>query len=129
MALYDNLIIVKNFFYITLVHNKGAAFSILDGNRMILIFISLLALFLIYNFYIKNDMKNRLESITYGILVGGILGNLLDRIFYGYVIDYFNFKIFGYNFPVFNIADICIVISVILMTIVFIRGEVCKVSK
>jgi signal peptidase II len=56
------------------------------------------------------------------MLIGGILGNLFDRIFYGYVIDYLDFYIFNYNYPVFNIADMCIVISVCLLIVDMIRG-------
>ena len=56
------------------------------------------------------------------MLIGGILGNLFDRIIYGYVIDYLDFYILGYNYPVFNIADMCIVISVFLIIIDTIRG-------
>ena len=60
---------------------------------------------------------NKFEFINYSILLGGIIGNLLDRIKYGKVIDYLDFKIFNYDFPVFNFADMCIVISIILLVI------------
>lgn len=62
-------------------------------------------------------------QIIYGILLGGIIGNLIDRIIYGYVIDYLNFNIFGYNFPVFNFADICIVISIFIIIIEILKGD------
>ena len=65
---------------------------------------------------------NKLDYIIYSLLYGGIVGNLFDRIVYGYVIDYLDFYIFNYNFPVFNFADVCIVISVILIIFDSIRG-------
>ena len=117
-------IIIKDFFSISNVHNYGAAFSIFYGNRILLIIVSLLALFLIYFFILKNIKNTKLEIITYSLLIGGILGNLLDRIIYGYVVDFFDFKIFGYNFPVFNIADICIVCSAILIIADTLRGYI-----
>lgn len=64
-----------------------------------------------------------LEKISYIFLTGGIIGNLIDRIIYGYVVDYLRFIIFGYNFPIFNLADICITIGVILLIINMLRKE------
>ena len=62
----------------------------------------------------KNNVKlKNIDKIIYGILLGGIIGNLIDRVLYGYVIDYLSFNIFGYSFPIFNFADICIVLSMI----------------
>lgn len=123
LDLMQSIKVVDNFFSITYVTNDGAAWSILSGNRFFLIVITIIAMIIIYVFFIKNKKLSRLENITYGILYSGILGNLFDRIFLGSVIDYLDFNIFGYNFPVFNLADICIVVSVILLGILIFRGE------
>lgn len=129
MNLFDSINIIDNFFKLTYVRNTGAAWSILSGNRLLLIFISLIALFIIYLYFIKDKKLNKLENVSYGLLVGGILGNLIDRIIYGYVIDYLDFKIINYDFPIFNVADICIVISIILIGITLIVGEVNERNK
>lgn len=118
----SDLVIIPSFFNLTYVENTGAAWGILDNNRIILVVISVLTL-LIINKYIKSETSfSKLLVISYGLLIGGIFGNLFDRIFRGYVIDFLNFNIFGYNFPVFNIADMLIVIGVVLMAIEVIRG-------
>jgi len=114
--------VINNFFYISNVHNYGAAFSILYGNRIFLVIVSIITLVLVYYFLLKNKRFNWIDIIIYSLLIGGILGNLFDRIMYGYVVDYFDFYFFGYNFPIFNIADICIVCSVILIIIDTLRG-------
>ena len=126
LKLYESIIVIKNIFYITYVQNKGAAWSILTGNRFLLIGIAIIALFMIFIFFIKGNKLSKLEVIFYSLLIGGIVGNLIDRAIYGYVIDYLDFNIFGYNFPIFNFADICIVISVVLILINSIKEEVCK---
>ena len=69
------------------------------------------------NSYNNTVWINKFETITYGLLLGGIYGNLIDRILYGYVIDYLDFTIFGYNFAVFNLADILIVGTIFLLLI------------
>ena len=117
----EGIVIIKNFFSITLLHNTGAAFSILRSNTLFLIIISLMAIVLIYLFFIKDKEMDKLDVWLYGMLLGGILGNLGDRIFRGYVVDYLDFNIF--NFPVFNLADSFIVISVILIIISLLRSE------
>ena len=115
--------ILDGFFSITPAYNYGAAWSILNGHRWLLIIISILILVGIYFILIRNKKLNSFEEITYGLLIGGIFGNLVDRIIYGYVIDYLDFNIFGYNFPIFNLADSLIVISIIMLIFDVIRGE------
>lgn len=124
LVLGESITVIDNFFYLTSVRNYGAAFSILLGNRFFLIIVGFLALFIIYNFFIKNSKLNKLEEITYSLLIAGIIGNLIDRVVRGFVIDYLDFKIFNYNFPVFNLADILIVLSVISILILTFKEEV-----
>ena len=85
--------------------------------------ISVLALVTIYYYLIKDKDLNKIDIVSYSMLIGGIIGNLIDRIVHGYVIDYLDFKIFNYNFPIFNIADTLIVISIIIIGISLIVGE------
>ena len=114
--------IIKDFFYITYCHNTGAAWSIFSNKPILIIIISLIALIIIYRFMYLFK-RNKRNDIAFGLLVGGLMGNLLDRILYGYVRDFFDFYIFGYDYPVFNIADIAIVIGVILLIVAIIKGE------
>lgn len=109
----DRLYVIKNFFYLVFVKNIGAAFSILEGKSLLLILIGVIALGFIY-WYVKN---NRPTNIGYALLFGGILGNLIDRIIFGYVIDFIGFEIGSYEFPIFNIADIAIVLGAIFIII------------
>lgn len=103
--------VIKNFFYLTYVKNDGAAFSILENKAIFLALLGVAALaFIIY--YVTRYNKN---GIGYFFLVGGIIGNLVDRIFFGYVIDFIGFNIFSYSFPIFNIADIFIVLGAIFI--------------
>ena len=88
MNLFDSINIINSFFKITYVKNYGAAWSILEGNKIFLILVACSALFFIYWFFIRNVKLNRSEIIIYGILVGGIFGNLMDRIMLGYVVDF-----------------------------------------
>ncbi len=123
MTLLESITIISNFFNITYVRNTGAAWSILSDNSLLLIIISIFALVLLYYYLIKNKELSRIDIISYSMLTGGIIGNLIDRVAHGYVIDYLDFKIFNYNFPIFNIADTLIVISVIVIGISLIVGE------
>ncbi len=114
MYIGQEITIIKNFLNITYVTNNGAAFNILSGNTIFLI-----ALAIIVIIYIIKNIKNleKKERIIYEILISGILGNLIDRIFRGYVIDYIAFKIFGIEMAIFNLADTYIVCSCILLLI------------
>lgn len=122
ITLGSSIVIINNFFEITNVNNTGAAWSILSNNTLLLIIISVFALIAIYQYFIKNKKLNKYESYAYATLYAGIIGNLIDRIVFGHVKDFLAFNIFGYNFPVFNMADIYIVLSMIFV-IYFIYKE------
>ena len=121
--------IIKNFFYLCYVHNKGAAFSILQNQKYLLILIALIALVLIDKYITSLEESPVLEQVSYSLIIGGIIGNLLDRIFYSSVIDYLLFKFGSYNFPIFNLADACIVIGVVLLIVVSIKELINKKRK
>ena len=126
MIVNQTFIIIKNFFSIRLVHNTGAAFSILMGNRFLLIFIGVAALIGL-TFYIKKiNIIDDIDAFMYSLLIGGILGNLIDRIIYGYVIDYLSFNFGSYYFPIFNFADICIVLAALIILIRTIKESLWK---
>lgn len=119
----ESINIIRNFFRITYLQNEGAAWSILSGNRIPLIIITLLALMFIFVLIKKKEKFLKIEYVFYGTLIGGIIGNLIDRIRYGFVIDYLDFNFGGYNYPVFNFADMCIVISTIVLIIISIKED------
>ena len=99
----DSITIIKNFFYLTYINNDGAAFSILVGKRIFLILIAVLVIVMLISYIKKNNIQNKLELVSISLIIGGSLGNLMDRVVRGYVIDFLDFKIFNYNFPIFKI--------------------------
>ena len=120
--LNETKVIINNFFSLTKVYNTGASWNILAGHRLILIMITLIILVLLF-LYLNKFKDNKRNILAFSLLYGGIIGNLLDRIIYGYVIDFFDFNIFGYDYPVFNIADICIVFGIVLLVIAILKKE------
>ncbi len=120
--LNESIQVIHNFFYITVIHNTGGAWSIFSNYSYLFIIASLVAIVLLIKFMFgfKNNLRN---NIAFASLFGGIFSNLADRLFLGYVRDFLDFKIFGYNYPIFNIADIAIVIGAILLIIAVIKGE------
>lgn len=123
MDYYSIIKIIPNFFNIYLIPNNGAAFNIFQGNRLFLILITIVFLNLIYFVFIKNQKLNKINIWVTGLLIGGILGNLVDRIFHGFVIDYISFSFGKYSWPIFNFADTCIILSIIMILIITIKGE------
>ena len=128
MNVYDSISIIPSFFSITYVRNIGAAFSIMENSRILFIIIGFIALILIYKYLIMNKVLNKYLMISYSMLIGGIIGNMIDRIIYGYVIDYLSFNLFGYNFPIFNLADAFIVVSIITLLLCEVGGSHARVS-
>ncbi len=115
--LNESKTIIDNFLNITYVRNTGAAWSILDDNTWIVTVISLLIIIGIIYYVYRNRVSKKILKIGYGLILGGAIGNFIDRIVYGYVIDFIDIDIFGWNYPIFNLADMFIVVGVILVMI------------
>ena len=88
--------IIPHFFSLTYVENEGAAWSILEGKSVFLVIISFLFLLFIFRCLKTDKRKTKINVLAYGLMIGGIIGNMLDRIFYQKVIDFLSFKIFHY---------------------------------
>lgn len=110
--------VIDNFLYFTLVHNKGAAFGLFQNKLYIFIFSALLAIALIYSELRKRPKKEfSLYKLSLVMILSGAIGNLIDRIYFGYVIDFIDLRVW----PVFNIADSFITAGIILLAISMIR--------
>ena len=114
--------VIPNFFYVSKVYNDGAAWSMLAGSTIFLTIMGILALVFLLA-YQSKFLANWRNMLAFGLVYGGLLGNLLDRIIHGYVIDYLKLNFGSYNFPIFNLADIAIVSGVILIIIAILKGE------
>jgi len=121
MAPGRSISIIKAFLNITYVRNTGVAFGLFPGKRLFLVLIGLAICAIVIYFNSKTSRENMLLKLCLTIILGGSLGNLFDRIFFGYVIDYLDFRVF----PVFNLADIAINLGVflIIMDFVFKRDK------
>ncbi len=116
LDLYQIIQVIPNFFNITYVINEGAAFSILEGKQVFLIILGIILIFFLLKSVFKEEL-NCYKTIYYSFLLGGIFGNIFDRIVYHGVIDFLEFKIFNYQAPIFNLADIFIVFGTSLIII------------
>lgn len=114
--------IIMNFFRVTKVYNTGASWNILSGYQIILIIITIVMLALLIYYQTKFILNTR-NIFAFGLLYGGITGNLINRLLHGYVIDFLDFTIFGYDYPVFNFADIFIVVGIFLLIIAIYKKE------
>ncbi len=121
--LTKTITIIPNFFYLTYTENEGAAWGIFQGKTYLLIGISILC-FIVLLREVITKQNSKITSISYMFILGGLVGNLFDRIFYGYVTDYLQFTFGNYSFPIFNLADIVIVVGIFLLLIEIIRGEI-----
>lgn len=108
MAYGETIDLFPGIFDLTYVRNTGAAFGIFEGKQVLLSVVTGIMLVVLSVYAISQRKKiPKLESISLALIVGGGLGNLVTRIIYSYVIDFFNF----YFWPVFNVADICICVG------------------
>lgn len=122
LKLNEEWIVIQNFFSIHYINNYGAAWSMFNNKTTFIICISLISLVVIYRFMYLFETNKR-NNIAFGLIVGGLIGNLIDRWLFGYVKDFLDFKIFHYDYPIFNIADVSIVIGVILLFYAILKGE------
>ena len=125
----DRIPVIEGFFYITHVRNTGAAFGLFsDGPQAIrltfFVSVSVVAVGIIISFFRKLSPGDKLAALALGLILGGALGNLVDRIFRHEVVDFLHFRLWrGYSWPDFNVADSAIVIGVALLLLELLATE------
>lgn len=117
LQIQKEVIIIPNIFSLYYTKNTGAAFSILENQTLLLIIISVVFIMIIHNYIKKEKSINITTQLVTGLIIGGIFGNLIDRIIHKSVIDYLLFHINDYYFPVFNLADSAICIGALFLGI------------
>ena len=123
MQVSESIKIIDYFFYITYAQNTGAAWSVGQGMGALFVGIAVaMSIGIVYYLYKHKDVKP-LTRLTLLLIIAGGVGNAIDRIRLGYVVDFLDFYIFGYDFPVFNIADCCITIAMFAMIFILLTEK------
>jgi len=110
----NDIVVVRDFFYIIHVGNTGAAWSMFAGRSTALAVVAAATLVAIYYWRHTLGLRDRLTQVCFGLLCGGILGNLVDRLLHGHVIDFIDLHFGSYIYPTFNVADSGICVGVVL---------------
>lgn len=118
MQLHQTIELIP-YFQLTYMRNQGAAFSFLSGaggwQRWFFIGLAIVASVFIFIWLRKLDLSRRREAVAWALVLGGALGNLIDRILYGYVIDFLDVYVGDWHWPAFNVADSAITLGVVLL--------------
>lgn len=118
----QSIVIIPKLFELTYLQNTGAGFSIFEGyGKPFFAVLTVIAMAVMLWAYIKAKRPGLQMSLA--LIFAGALGNFIDRMALGYVVDFFHFYIFGWSFPVFNIADICITLGFVFLVIDRLREE------
>ncbi|WP_281244664.1 signal peptidase II [Salibacterium qingdaonense] len=117
MDVAESIEVIQGFFYLTSHRNSGAAFGMLQGQMWLFYIVTVIvAVFIIYYLH-RYGMQSKWYGIPLALILGGALGNFIDRVLFGEVVDFFNVYIFSYNYPIFNIADSALVTGVFMLIV------------
>jgi signal peptidase II len=126
--LNESVPVIDGFFNITYVRNTGVAFGIFSSisspvKSILLSVFTAFAAVAVITYSYRSPVRNRLLQVALALILGGALGNLYDRLAYGYVVDFLEFYLGSYHWPAFNVADSAITTGVILLALEIIRNE------
>lgn len=126
--LHESASVIDGFFNITYVQNTGVAFGIFSSisspaKSLLLSVFTAFAAVVVVAYSVRSPAQNRLLQVALALILGGALGNLYDRLAYGYVIDFLEFYVGTYHWPSFNVADSAITAGVVLLALEIIRNE------
>lgn len=115
--------LIENVFHLTYVENRGIAFGMFSGRRVVFIAVSLIVMAVLLIIVFKTPKDTRTVWLKGGasLVIAGAIGNLIERLVKGYVVDFFDFRLI--NFPVFNVADIAVCVGVVMLLIHFLFAE------
>ncbi|MGY4689753.1 signal peptidase II [Salibacterium sp. K-3] len=115
MEIAEQIELIPGFFYLTSHRNAGAAFGILQGQMWLFYIVTVIVVVLIIYYLHRYGLQSMWYGIPLALILGGALGNFIDRVLFGEVVDFFDVYIFSYNYPIFNIADSALVTGVVLL--------------
>ena len=119
IPLYRSIAVVQGFFSLTHIQNPGGAFGFMSNQsssllNIIFLFVASLAICLVFYFYINTPKKYNLLSTGFALIFGGAIGNMIDRIRFGKVVDFLDFYIGDFHWPAFNVADSAITVGIVI---------------
>ena len=122
LALYHRIEVIKGFFNLTHVRNTGGAFGIFGGETgglgsILFVIVSLIAIGCVLFLFIKIKENEKTLALSFSLVLGGAIGNLIDRLQYGEVVDFLDFYLSTYHWPAFNVADSAICIGIGLLAL------------
>ncbi|MBU5594627.1 signal peptidase II [Amphibacillus sp. MSJ-3] len=129
MEVKESISIIDNFLYITSHRNSGAAWGILAGQMVFFYIITVIVIAMIVYYIQKYAKTNRWLGVGLGLVLGGAIGNFIDRIMYQEVVDFIDVYFGSYSYPIFNLADSALVIGVIIIGIIIVKDEFGKGAK
>lgn len=133
LPLYRKVTVIQGFFNLTHVRNTGGAFGIFGGERggvgsILFVVVSLIAIGAIVFLFVKIRENEKTLAFSFSLILSGAIGNLIDRLRYGEVIDFLDFHLFSYHWPAFNIADSAICVGIGLLALELWKGDRKKAS-
>jgi signal peptidase II len=128
LPLYQRVNVIQGFFDLTHVRNTGGAFGIFGGEKgglgsILFLGVSLVAIGAIIFLFLKVKENERTLAFSFSLILSGAVGNLIDRLRYGEVVDFLDFYLSGYHWPAFNVADSAICIGIGLMVLELLKGD------
>lgn len=119
MNVGESIKVIDDFFKITYIQNKGAAFGMLQDKQIVFLVVGFITIAFLINLFLKTNDNITKTSIS--MVIGGAIGNIIDRLLYGYVVDMFDFS--GVWSYIFNFADVCVVLGVGILALAIIRQK------
>ncbi|WP_188205741.1 signal peptidase II [Alkalibacillus aidingensis] len=123
MNIHESIEVISGFFYITSHRNSGAAWGMLQGQMWLFYLVTAFVVGVIVYFMQQYKKGYPLLNIGFALILGGSIGNFIDRMMMQEVVDFLDFIIFNYNFPIFNVADIALTVGVTIVILLILYDE------
>jgi len=123
LAKENSIVVIPNFFSLSYLENRGAAFGVFQNRVIFLVIITTCVLAGLVYYLVKYKPKSKLLRVSFAMIISGAIGNLIDRVYYNFVVDFILVHYKDHYFPTFNVADMFVVVGTILLAYCIIKEE------